>query len=339
MAQQTKSEELLAAWRALAGSREDDGWRTIPVALGGPCRLQAGRFFPGNEEALLIGFTSPRVPAADQLPQGKGFHVSRADIDPEGEPCVWIALRRQSAGPLDLFAMMAIDIVSTLASLNDRRDSRLVDVFLARIRAWQEFMRRSDEGILSSEAETGLFGELQLLNKLINSGVTALEAVEAWEGPKDGLHDFRFGSGGIEVKSTLSQGGFPATIGSLDQLDNSSIQPLFLAGVRLKLTSTGATLPELISDLRDTLIDDVSSLIAFDNRLLHAGYFDEKSDKYIRRFLLSGMKYWLVNEAFPRLTRASVAAEIRSARYEIDLDLLPNSDADLTQVITHLRVV
>ena len=339
MAQQTESEELLAAWRALAGPYEDDGWRTIPVALGGPCRLRAGRFFPGNEEALLVGFTSARVPAADQLPQGRGFQVSRADIDSEENPCEWVALRRQSAGPLDLFAMMAVDIVCTLASLSGREDGRIVDVFFSRIRAWQEFMRRSDEGVLSPEAEVGLFGELHFLRKLIDTGIPTLDAIEAWEGPKDGLHDFRFGAGAIEVKSTLSQGGFPATIGSLDQLDNSSVQPLFLAGVRLKLMPSGCTLPELISDIRDALIDDAASLAAFDTRLLHAGYFDEIADRYVRRFLHSGIRQWLVNETFPRLTRASVATEIRSARYEIDLDLLSNHEVELATAITQLRVV
>lgn len=337
MAQQTESEELLAAWRALAGPHEDEGWRTIPVALGGPCRLRAGRFFPGNEEALLVGFSSARVPAAAQLPQGRGFQISRADIDSEENSCEWIALRRQYAGPLDLFAMMAVDIISTLASLSDREDGRIVDAFLSRIRAWQEFMRRSDEGVLSPEAEVGLFGELHLLHTLINSGIPALNAIEAWQGPMEGLHDFQIGAGAIEVKSTLSQGGFPATIGSLDQLDDSSIQPLFLAGVRLKMMPSGCTLPDLISDIRDALIGDVVSLAVFNTRLLHAGYFDEIANRYVRRFLLSGIRHWLVDETFPRLTRASVATEIRSARYEIDLDLLFNREIDLTTVIMQLR--
>src|SRR3546814_665484 len=51
MAPQTKHhEELLAAWRALAGHQESEGWRTIQVVYGGSCRFLAGRHFPGNEE-------------------------------------------------------------------------------------------------------------------------------------------------------------------------------------------------------------------------------------------------------------------------------------------------
>jgi hypothetical protein len=44
--------------------------RAQPLALTGPRRLRAGRHFPGNEEALLVGFTSVHVPPAAQLPQG-----------------------------------------------------------------------------------------------------------------------------------------------------------------------------------------------------------------------------------------------------------------------------
>src|SRR5688572_29231179 len=53
MALRSEGEELVAAWRALAGDQAAEGWRTIPIVPVGPCRLLAGRHFPGNEEALL----------------------------------------------------------------------------------------------------------------------------------------------------------------------------------------------------------------------------------------------------------------------------------------------
>ncbi len=57
-------EEFVLAWGAFSGRSEDDGWRGIPVAPAGPCALMAGRRFPGNEEALLAGFSKAQVPAA-----------------------------------------------------------------------------------------------------------------------------------------------------------------------------------------------------------------------------------------------------------------------------------
>ena len=338
MALRTEREELLAAWRALAGQIADEGWRTIPVALGGPCRLRAGRHFPGNEEALLVGFASGNVPPADQLPQGRGFLVSRADIEDEGASCWWIALRRQSAGSLDLFAMMVVDVVSTLAGLSGGNDGRTIQVFLSRIRAWQEFMRRGSDGVLSAEAEVGLFGELEFLRQLFAVGLPATVSIDAWKGPLDELQDFRLGTGAIEVKSTLSNRGFPAAIGSLDQLDDSLVQPLYLVGVRLALGAAGVTLPELISDMRDSLADDPPALASFNTRLLHAGYFDEFAERYVRRFACAGSRMLAVCEGFPRITRGSVAIAIREARYEIDLDLVPDGDVGLLDSLKKLGV-
>lgn len=335
---QTEREELLAAWRALAGQIADEGWRTIPVALGGPCRLRAGRHFPGNEEALLVGFASGIVPPADQLPQGCGFLVSRADIEDEGASCWWIALRRQSAGSLDLFAMMVVDVVTTLVGLTGGNDGRTIQVFLSRIRAWQEFMRGASDGVLSAEAEVGLFGELEFLRQLFTVGLPATVSIDAWKGPLDELQDFRLGTGAIEVKSTLSNRGFPAAIGSLEQLDDSLVHPLYLVGVRLGIGVAGITLPELISDIRDSLVAEPAALASFNTRLLHAGYFDQFAERYVRRFACVEIRLLPVCEGFPRLTRGSVAIAIRDARYEIDLDLVPDGDIGLLDSLRKMGV-
>ena len=339
MALQSERDELLAAWRALTGHCADEGWRTIPVAFGGPCRIRAGRHFPGNEEALLVGFSSGHIPPADQLPQGRGFLVSRADIEDEGTNLWWIALRRQSAGSLDLFAMMVVDVVGTLAGLANVNDGRTMQVFLARIRAWQEFMRRGADGVLSEEAEVGLFGEIEFLQQLIAAGLPPTVTIDAWKGPLDELQDFRVGTGAFEVKSTLSSRGFPAVIGSLEQLDDSLINPLYLVAVRLALGASGVTLPEKISDIRDSLTDDSPALACFNTRLLHAGYFNEFAERYIRRFTCTGSRLLRVCDDFPRLTRGSVAIAIREARYGIDLDLVPDGDIGLLDSLMQLGVM
>ena len=70
-----------------------------------------------------------------------------------------------------------------------------------------------------------------------NPGQVSVEinTLDAWQGPLNGLQDFFIGTGAIEVKATIAPQGFPAKISSLDQLDETQRQPLFLAGVRLAL--------------------------------------------------------------------------------------------------------
>ncbi|WLD14673.1 PD-(D/E)XK motif protein [Planctellipticum variicoloris] len=339
MAQPTDQNQLLAAWRALDSTSPVEGWRTIDVACSGPCRARAGRYFPGNEESLLIRFVSVRVPPTDQLPRGRGFVVSRVETWLEGEPGEWLGLRRQRAGSLELFALMASDLVSLLAESPAADEARLLSRFLGRIRAWQEFMRRAADGVLTAEAEVGLAGELELLGQLLALGVLADVCVAAWEGPADGLQDFRFGTGAIEAKSTLAFQGFPAWIGSLDQLDDAAVQPLFLAGVRLSAVPTGRTLPEIAADLRDVLAEDAAASIEFGNRLLQAGYREEFAERYTRRFSLIGVRVLTVGDGFPRLTRGLVPPAIRAARYEIDLDLVTDGNVDLVQALQQLGVL
>jgi hypothetical protein len=73
-----------------------------------------------------------------------------------------------------------------------------------------------------------------LLRAIINAGVPSALAIESWVGPLDAIQASALGTGALEVKATLSAVGFPAKIGSLEQLDDSTRQPLFVAGVRLR---------------------------------------------------------------------------------------------------------
>ena len=164
MAPQSDSGELPAAWRALSGSEARDGWRVSPVASGA-ARFLAGRRHPGGFESVLIRFADTGLPRDADLPNGQGFEVVRAD--PPGAGPGWLALTRLEAGRLDMFSTMAADVVSTIRSLDGSNPQVRLAAFLARVAAWQQFMKRGTERLLSPEAEIGLFGELVMLLTLI----------------------------------------------------------------------------------------------------------------------------------------------------------------------------
>jgi hypothetical protein len=339
MALQSKREELEAAWRALADYRNDEGWRTITIKSGAPCRLLAGRHFPGNEEALLIGFSSLRIPPTEQLPQGLGFLVSKIDMGTDGYGYSWIALTRNRAGNPDLFARMADDVIATLEKQPKNNDARLLSIFISRIRAWQDFMSRGREEVLSPEAEIGLFGELLFMQDLLNAAIPAGIVVDSWQGPLDGIHDFTLGTGAIEVKATVSPHGFSAKVGSLDQLDDSLIRPLFLVAVRLSINPSGKSLPILIHETREILEAEPVALAGLNSRLLHVGYFESFAERYTRCFMRNGTKILAINESFPRLTRANVPIEIGEVRYEIELDMISSGTLEFTKALKQLGVV
>lgn len=336
MARRTDAESLRQAWRALSCNGGGEGWRTIPIELDAPCRLLAGRHCPGDEEAIIVGFRSVKLPPNSHLPQGHGFSVAKPSSEALPGSHAWLALSRRAAGGLDLFAMMAGDIVQLLEGWNESGEEKLFQLFLSRIRAWQDFMGRGHDGVLGQDAEVGLFGELVTLKHLFDHGVPVAVALDAWKGPLDGVQDFFIGAGAIEVKTTLSANGFPATISSLEQLDETLRQPLYVAGVRLNLGAAGMTLPEFANVIREAMRDQPANVGVFESRLVQAGFLRALADKYVRRFTCSGIVILPVEGDFPRLTRMNVGAGIRKARYEVDLDLSGVADVGLVSALEKL---
>ncbi len=332
------SEEFLLAWSSLSSNDPTDGWQAISLPMAGPLQVQAGRRAPDNAEAILVSFPSVRFAPAERLPEGQGFNIERADPERAGE--LRLALTRLAAGSPDLFAAMACDVVGSLddAALTGATESRLLRVFIGRVGAWQEFMRKGAQ-TLNPEAEIGLVGEILLLRAIVDAGVPVAEAVKSWVGPLDGLQDFELGTGALEVKATLSAAGFPAKIGALEQLDDSTRQPLFLAGARLRQTESGQTLPELVASTRDAVQSDSEAARLLSERLIAAGYFDVHADRYVRRLLLIHTRVVEVTEGFPRLTPGSVPLGVTGATYQIDLDKAAGESIPVAEALTKLGAI
>ncbi|MBB5271293.1 hypothetical protein HNQ70_001303 [Quisquiliibacterium transsilvanicum] len=253
---------------------------------------------------------------------------------------LWLALTRRHTGSAELFAAMASDVVGALDdwASTGATEAKLLRVFVGRVGAWQEFMRKGSL-VLAPEAEIGLIGELTLLRALIDAGMLPSSAVESWVGPLDGAQDFELGTGALEVKATLATVGFPARIGSLEQLDDSLRQPLFLAGVRLRQTGTGRSLPDLVAAIREAVKDDAEAVRLLSERLLRVGYFDAHVDHYARRFTLAETRVFEVREGFPRLTPGRVPAGISRATYELDLDKISGDNVAAVDVFKKLGAI
>jgi len=339
MAGQTDIERLHSAWRALGGGTQGDGWRTIPVAVAAPCQVLVGRRVPGDEEAVLVGFRLSSARSFGPLPEGRGFRVERPEGQFLGGAHEWFSLFRQATGSLAMFATMAADVIALLEASGHVGDERLYQLFVGRIRAWQEFMEKGRDGVLGAEAEVGLFGELLVLSRLLDVGVPAGVALDYWQGPMDAIQDFEIGPGAIEVKATIAATGFPATIGSLEQLDDAVRQPLFVAGVRLAVDDSGDRLPDLIAAVRLKVRGQIDSTALLDSRFLQVGYLDAFSDRYVRRFLHVRTRLLPVNADFPRLVRGGVLPAITRARYVVDLDFVNSADVDLAAALKQLGVL
>ena len=334
-------EALAIAWRALGEAGPDnptEGWRTIPVERTTQCRILAGRRFRSGDEAVLFGFPPNAIdPLPTNLPRGRGFHVEIVREVP-ADALAWLALVREQAGSVTMFARMASDLIALLRAASSD-DALLFRLFARRIRAWQAFMESRRDDVLGSAAEAGLVGGLRFLQQLLQAGVAAAVAVDGWRGPLDGLHDFVLGSGAVEVKASTTSDEFAVTVASLDQLDDSLARPLFLAGVRLALRDSGRTLPEIAADVEASLSDDAVARARFSDLLLRAGVLASVRDRYVRRFASLRTMLFRVTAGFPALTRRNVPKAVRHARYDLDLDLVQVPETDLGDLLRELKVI
>lgn len=174
---------------------------------------------------------------------------------------------------------------------------------------------------------------------IISAGVPLALAIESWVGPLNGIQDFELGTGALEVKATLSAVSFPAKIGSLEQLDNSTRQPLFLAGVRLQQIESGQNLPEIVGRIRLIVQGDAEAERLFQERLLATGYIDAHADRYPRRFVPVGMHIVEVTDDFPRLTSGNVPTGILKAMYEVDLEKTLREKIEVEDALRKLGVI
>lgn len=216
-------------------------------------------------------------------------------IEVPGEEGTWFELSVAADG-------MAFEAYSLLVTVVDQLE-RGVPFKLAvgeALATYRDLL--SKKRSLSDEQETGLFGELLVLEHLIGrSGEDA--AVTAWLGPESEEHDFVAPVADLEVKTTRAEARVHV-IGSLSQLAASPDRPLYL--VSIQLTGGGAaerarTLPEVVFGLRSGMN---RARRAFDERLRELNWRDEDAtDLYRRRWMLrSSPRAYEVGPEFPAIT-------------------------------------
>ena len=330
------SEEFVLAWSSLFCEDETSGWQAISLPSAGPVEVQVGRRSPDNAEAVLFCFPTASLPRTERLPEGKGFLVERADLNGH-DGGLQLALTRQEAGSSELFASMACDVIGAIDDAAERgaSESRLLKVFVGRVRSWQQFMSRG-AGPLSPEAELGLAGELYFMALFLDAGISPESVMSGWVGPDDAPQDFLLGDGAVEVKATMSSSGFPVKIGSLEQLDDAVASPLFLAAVRFAGGESGATLPEMVAAVERRLEGELGAVDLLRERLMAAGYSDAHAGQYSRRFEPKERRVLSVSEGFPRLTPGVVPAGVTRALYEINLDHAGDFQRDFDEVLSQL---
>ncbi|MEU8606432.1 PD-(D/E)XK motif protein [Actinoplanes sp. NPDC048791] len=181
-------------------------------------------------------------------------------------------------------------------------------------------------GSLSPERQTGLYGELLLLESCLQA-MDNTAAVEAWKGFAPNEHDFVFPGSALEVKTTKTERR-RHIIGGLEQLDPAPGTPLWLVSIQITsaTSTTGRTLAQLVDD---TVAAAGPARPALEASLEQAGWRERDRASYLSHYKLrSTPAAYLVDSNFPVLNRHAVDQGcarpelIVGATYTIDVTTL-----------------
>ncbi len=182
---------------------------------------------------------------------------------------------------------------------------------------WRRLFRSQLVRGLSHQAKIGLFAELSVLSALLDRDPAL--AMDCWTGPMSKPHDFETPNHCLEVKGLGGESdGF--MVHGLDQLDTHDDRPLDLAVVTVEADPEGASLNDLVAQLRER----VTSRREFRRRLVACGWSDDESQPVIDFFSIASVAHVEVGEATPRLVPGSLVegtlpTGLSDVNYRVDL--------------------
>lgn len=310
--------ELTELWAVLESEAPTaQGWLTRRLKPESRNAQFAAASGASRLPALLLEVGGRAIPSQVELPSGRGFEVTIFPLTPGPTGRVYVVLQLTDAAYRNVFASLAEDVSGAIATAPGEREA--VRAFVSRLRIWQEFLRRHSEG-LSVEEQIGLFAELWVLRMLLLPRIGAHAAVDAWRGPSGAEHDFVRGGLGLEVKASLKSPPVGFRVSSLLQLDETRREMLVVALVRLAVSPSGVSLPQLVDRVRSEITALVGSpLRALDDKLLAAGYADAHAPLYEdQRLNADQPELFHIREGFPRLRPRDMPTGIIECSYEVN---------------------
>jgi hypothetical protein len=169
---------------------------------------------------------------------------------------------------------------------------------------WKNMLSLDSERILSMNALVGLFGELTLLDYLVNEKKENF--FDSWVGPLGNRHDFEFKRNSIEVKSTTLKDNNSIVIHGVHQLEPYPGKNVFILRVKLELDPHGTSLPDLIAKIMNSPVISQEKLF---EKLLKCGYKNEQAGSY-RDICFQPIEFHLipVDGSFPQITAKNLSA-------------------------------
>ena len=306
--------ELSKKWEEAALTRRSGHeWRAVALSAATPVRLLAAVREPDDRISLLAEAPLSLAPSHPLRFETQG--LSLADQRRPAENVFRIAITLERNELRQVFEALCGDLIEVVSEAGTAVAA--ISAMSKRLDAWRICLQSRKSG-LSKEEQIGLLGELGLLRALGRSAGYVL-AADAWQGPLDGIHDFGRGGSAIEVKSVLGIGTY-IHVSRLDQLETDGLSNLTIARPRFRLGHDGRSLPHVVTALRSDIATVAPGVLAlFDEKLLMSGYLEIDEPMYDSNlFVQDSVRYYVVGDGFPRISRHALPVGIVDGSYIID---------------------
>jgi len=235
-----------------------------------------------------------------------------------------IVIKLNDVDFIDLFNDLILSLYEKIKNINDAKKSskELIYSFYK----WADFFEDKLNTKLSIEEIKGLFGELFVLNELLedSNSIRVNSILESWKGPYDTTNDFVFDTKNIEVK-TKEESKYYVKISSEYQLEKE-----FDKGLELLIVSVNIDLinGESIHDLLNKIVKylrinsgDASILY---KALNQKGLTLESVKQYNNhKFIVVKSDLYDCNlDDFPKLSVSNIPEEITGLRYKLRVNTL-----------------
>lgn len=192
---------------------------------------------------------------------------------------------------------------------------------------------------LSEAAVRGLFAELLVVGRLVETLGSATAALRSWCGPYGG-RDFQFADGSsAEVKSRHASAK-SVRISSEFQLAPGE-EPLWLLVQTLESTTDsdpqGLGFLELVRTVIDALRQDAEAHSLWDRAVIALGL--EIADPYYDKYQFRALKTssFLVNKKFPSLTPSDTPEGVSHVSYDLDLEAVSSFEEPIQTTFATIR--
>ena len=301
-----------------------------PYLLDGR-EILLGKRHQGHLIALFPNVENKHVVPGETVKLSNGFQMSMQTLmDPRSkEDLPFIEL--SNIGNIDVILFGAF--LDELLKLIEGGKGLLLEEIKNLLAKWKSMLSLDTEKVMSLRSVIGLFGELLLLDYLVN--VKKIAALDNWVGPNGNRHDFEFLNHSIEVKATTVKNGNEIHVSGVTQLEPYPGKSVNILRIKLEIEPNGISLPTLINKI---ITSKNLNSEKFFEKLAKVGYKKEKDTIY-EEICFQPIEFQIipVNSDFPRITSVSLlgidpAARIKDVEYVVNvsgLETQRHPDIDL----------